>query len=274
MNEVARRARVSRSSVDRADAGYSLSPDQQRALHDLLLWARERLPSLVPSTDECAPAVRTYRRALFQVVVQVLADFPREPGALPAEDRDTQLRRDVIASVGRGRPAFDVVSDLRRAYRASSIRRAARALDVRVVAERDGQWWYPPAGLVAPATSHQFGAPTPLPRQPRSASAREVADAISVVLGRRPECTASGPYVVEMVKARLPHVSQSTIYRIARVMRLVRSVSGFGRLKKSVWTLPPAPVEVPHDRLAAEIGEPDDDEINRDDEITPSDADS
>lgn len=241
-HRIRQRARVSRSVTDAMVTGRSRSVDSAavRRLVDLLGWGRDELMRDAPDLRDRAvtPALRAYRRATFALLAEIHAEYAAPPA--PAPPRETDLSRDVLLALGpHGQRRDLVVAALRRVHRPTAVRRAARRVGVveRLV---DGHvHWIPPPARASQELPRYPAPSTPTPRPPTGERQRRLHDAISIFLGRRPDCTATGREVVEHLAPRGYH--RSAIYRAARDMNLVRTTTGFGPQKRSVWSLPPAP---------------------------------
>lgn len=212
--------------------GRSVGADLLRRMaSELRVWLdRDALRDVSDRRD--APEVeREYRRAAV-ALANALHDEYRVSRHRPLGG-ESVLADDLIRAIGRGRPATDVVGSLRAVYRASSVRRCADRIGVRVVAEpgRAGLWWLPPPA--SPAAQFPAPAPTAMPGPTRRV--REIQDAVAVQLAR-----AGGSSDAREVWRALERRgwTRASVYRAARGMRIDRVTSGFGPAKRTVWSLP------------------------------------
>lgn len=225
-------ALIPRSVLDRADLGYPLRPDHERRLHALLGRAVDELPLDAPPYKSSPPTVKRFRRALFDAVRQVLADFGRER---PPQIRETALARDLADAVSTGARRELVLASLRRVHSPRQIRRALARYGYRDV-ERSGQRWLLPPTSALP---REYPDSVPVRAGPRTPLQHRIQTAASIYLGRAPDGRASGRDVVEHVRS-VTGASVPTIYKTVRQMVLVRESAGFGPRKVSTWSLPPA----------------------------------
>ena len=215
--------RTSTSVIARLAIGHSPTPTIRARLLALLRDSIDRSTTLTPAAT---PRQRAYVRAFYDVLNEC---FLLEPFA-PTHHKG--LARSILAAVGSTPVLFSEVAAQIGATKAS-IRRAGRRLGIIETHSPTGRllWSLPAPGPTL----------TPPPLEPQIRPARtprgaELQDALSIFLARAPDNRAPSKDVIAHLTSQ--GFCKPAIYRAADDLLIIRETTGFGKTRKSIWSLP------------------------------------
>jgi transcriptional regulator with XRE-family HTH domain len=170
---------------------------------------------------------RDHRRHVFAVANAILSES-RRPSL-----KSTEIRELLLKVVGPSGHSEEDVLQRMKPFDGKHVRRVARELGVRVTSRDDERYWLPPS--LAPALHRSARVKL------RTRRSKEVWSIVERLLSAVPVDGEGYGWMpvaeIEALAARRG-VSRQILYRVARDVDIPRKTVGFGRGKRTAWSLP------------------------------------
>lgn len=244
---IRKHAKLSYSSLERMRSGHELTAEVRLRLCRLLASTRDKIAEVTPPRDKSHGVVNAYRTAWFAVVNAILEQYQVTPDINVIGVGYTPLQLQLLTFLWEQPNQQELRSTsifrFRKTYTKSQVATAAKKAGVRTSVDQHGEvWWHPPIGWEPTRPFDHPVAfelpPEPEPIPPRSERIRKLHDFIVIALGRTGG-SALGRDVIKQMEAK--GYSRQTVFRAIRGLRIVRTTEGFGKNKKTLWSLPDAP---------------------------------
>lgn len=231
-------ANVSPVMVQRLAYGHDPAPEVLQRLLRVLESAVNTIAErdLEQSRWSDVKFARDYRLAFYAACNEIVKTYRALTTKPP---RMTDLANEVLAVIGPGKKRSLAIAALRGLHAVASVRRTARRIGV-VEKEIKGQvFWLPPKLLEQQRDIKHLPPPVPRPAPAKTPKTQRLYDLIFNLMFDMPDERACSRDVVDHCMRH--GYTKAQVFRVARLMCLQKEVVGFGKEKRSYWSLPPAP---------------------------------
>lgn len=245
--DIRKHSKLSYSSLERMRAGHELTAEVRLRLCRLLATTRDKIAEITPPREKSPGVINAYRTAWFAVVNAILEQYQVTPdinligvGYTPLQ---LQLLNFLWDQPNNHELRSSAIFHFRKVYTRNQVATAAKRAGVRTSVDENGEvWWHPPLGW-EPARPFDQPVAFELPPEPelippRSERIRRLHDLIVIHIGKAGG-HALGRDIVKIMESK--GYSRQTVFRAMRGLKVIRASYGFGKNKRTIWSLPDAP---------------------------------